>query len=151
MLPEHSPREKLLETVDAWTTPTDVNKPLGEVREGGIKMRGWMKKKIAWSAGNSSGSREETWGVARIFELDADFVRGGLYMRGGEGRVYKDDVRRFLDNTERREVWVVPIMVYAPEKNEEWKGTWVDGNSALSIKEGLISGARGDLAALLTH
>jgi len=41
-----------------------------------------------------------------------------------------DDVGRFLGDPERREVWVVPIMVYAPEKNEEWQGTWVDGERA---------------------
>ncbi|KAK5660030.1 hypothetical protein OQA88_13498 [Cercophora sp. LCS_1] len=125
---QHAPRKMLVEVLDAWTTPTDANKPFGDVKEGGIKIKGWMKKMAAWSAGTPTGNREEDWGAARIFELDANWRTGGLYMRGGEGRAFMDDVKRFVGGVEeRKEVWVVPLMVYEPERNEGWQGTWEDG------------------------
>lgn len=120
-LPEDVPRRILLEVVDAWATPADGSSPFGDVREGGIRIRGWMKKMVAWSVMTAGGSQEAVWDIASIFEPDADFEHGGLYTRGGIGRAHMDDVARFVGSKEgRKEVWFVPIMVYQPERNENW-------------------------------
>jgi len=128
LLPEHAPRTFLLELVDAWPTPTSTTPQFSDTGEGAIKLRGWMKKMAALHAATSTGTREAHWGVARIFELDADWEHGGLYTRGGEGRAYMDDVKRYAGGIEeRREVWVVPVMAYWPERNGGWQGVWEEG------------------------